>query len=635
MSENAYLILKGISKSYVDGDALKFALKAVDLTINKGEFVAIVGHSGSGKSTLMNIIGCLDNPTSGDYSIAGMDISKTSHSTLSDIRNKIFGFIFQKYHLIPYLTSSQNVQVPALYNNISRKERVSRAEYYLQKLGIKSVSRHLPNQMSGGQQQRVSIARSLINDPEIILADEPTGALDSISAQGVMNLLKELHQEGKTIIMVTHNTAIAKQCDRIIEICDGRVKSSTNKKHCAKKYSGGLTLGEIQRHGILMRMNNIFINTMSILSLNRMSFFLSLLGIIIGIATVVSTVSIGQSIKETILDEMSYLSESSVRIFPVKTDDYDFSFDTLSVSNINSLSYVSFVSPYIASSESIGYQRQLNLIGVSSEFFKIKNFSLIEGRYFSEEDTLNNYSVAVISESYKRYLFDEAIAIGKTVYHKGTAFKVIGVAKNRSSSELSFYMWVPHTILTSRIDRSLKTTSLELSLSEQVEHETGINNLESYLSNLYSGQEMLVTSDVEYLDMVNSTTDNLTLFVTFTGFISLIVGGIGIMNIMLASVSERYSEIGIRMAVGSRKYDILEQFLLESLLITLIGGLLGTVLSMAILGILTHLINEIDIFFSYEALFIGLASSTLTGVLFGYLPASKASNLTPLEALER
>ncbi len=215
--------LENIYKIYVNGDTTTYASDNVSIQIEKGEFVAIVGQSGSGKSTIMNIIGCLDVPTEGTYYLDGVDVSTMDDDELAEIRNKMLGFIFQQYNLIPKLTVLENVELPLLYAGLDRDERRERAMKSIERVGLSGKEKNFPSQLSGGQQQRVSIARALAGDPSVILADEPTGALDSRTGREVLQFLQKLNSEGNTIVLITHDNSIAKSAKRIIRLHDGRV----------------------------------------------------------------------------------------------------------------------------------------------------------------------------------------------------------------------------------------------------------------------------------------------------------------------------------------------------------------------------------------------------------------------------
>ena len=221
--EETLIELKDIYKVYEMGDEEVRANDGISLTINRGEFVAIVGKSGSGKSTLMNIIGALDVPSSGEYLLGGKEVGSMTDNQLADIRNRMIGFIFQQYNLLPKLNLLENVELPLLYAGASNTARRMRAMASLERVGLAEKWRNLPNQLSGGQQQRVSIARALAGDPSLILADEPTGALDSKTSRSVLDFLKQLNDEGNTIVMITHDSSIAMEARRVVRVHDGKI----------------------------------------------------------------------------------------------------------------------------------------------------------------------------------------------------------------------------------------------------------------------------------------------------------------------------------------------------------------------------------------------------------------------------
>ena len=227
--------VRDMCKIYNPGENEVRALDHVSLTIDQGEFVGIIGHSGSGKSTLMNMLGCLDIPTSGSYFLNGKDVSHMSDDELSDIRNVEIGFIFQGFNLIPNLTAQENVELPLIYRGVGKKEREALAKESLKMVGLAHRMDHKPSEMSGGQQQRVAIARAIAAKPPVILADEPTGNLDSRSTQEIMNILKDLHKDGRTVILITHDDEIAAQVHRVIRIKDGKVEAD----FCNEETNGG------------------------------------------------------------------------------------------------------------------------------------------------------------------------------------------------------------------------------------------------------------------------------------------------------------------------------------------------------------------------------------------------------------
>ncbi|MFO6494584.1 ATP-binding cassette domain-containing protein, partial [Hafnia alvei] len=299
------IVLSGISRHFVSGLQTVAVLKNISLSIQRGEMVAIIGASGSGKSTLMNIIGCLDKPTQGEMQIKGISTQLASSEQLAQLRSQYIGFIFQRYHLMPYLSASENVAIPALYTAMPAAERQTRAEYLLTRLGLQQRMNYKPAQLSGGQQQRVSIARALMNGAEIILADEPTGALDRASGQELMGILHALHQAGHTLIIVTHDRDIANQAQRIIEISDGEIISD-KANHAVAPLEAPPALPVAVATGrtrFWQSVKEAVKMAWRALLGHRARAFLSMLGIIIGISSVVSSMAVGEGARQSILNE--------------------------------------------------------------------------------------------------------------------------------------------------------------------------------------------------------------------------------------------------------------------------------------------------------------------------------------------
>lgn len=226
---NPLIQITNIKRDFILGNEIVHVLKGIDLEIKKGEYVALMGPSGSGKSTLMNLLGCLDTPTSGNYILNGKDVSKMHDDELAEIRNKEIGFVFQTFNLLPRTTALDNVALPMIYAGYSKSERKTRAEEVLHQVGLADRMDHQPNQLSGGQRQRVAVARALVNNPSIILADEPTGNLDSKTSEEIMKLFGDIHKLGNTVILVTHEEEIAAYANRVIRLRDGKIESDTTK----------------------------------------------------------------------------------------------------------------------------------------------------------------------------------------------------------------------------------------------------------------------------------------------------------------------------------------------------------------------------------------------------------------------
>ena len=308
------LELRGVTRTYTSGGTPLTVLTDVSLTIESGEFVAIMGTSGSGTSTLMNIIGCLDKPTIGTYAIRGVDAASLKNDALAALRRDTFGFIFQRYNLMSDLTAVENTEVPAVYRGVGTVAREAHASALLRDLGLGDRLKHHPNQLSGGQQQRVSIARALMNGGPVILADEPTGALDSQGGKEVMAILQELHAEGHTIIVVTHDSEIAAYAHRIVRIADGRITSDEAQPGDATVQPQNLLPTNMDATpGAAVITETLKMAWRSLLH-NRMRSALTMLGIIIGVASVIALMAIGNGAKQDVLDRIQAMGTDLLTI---------------------------------------------------------------------------------------------------------------------------------------------------------------------------------------------------------------------------------------------------------------------------------------------------------------------------------
>ena len=350
--------LSQVRREFPAGDEVVVALKDINLTIDKGEMVAIVGSSGSGKSTLMNILGCLDRPSRGAYRVLGRDTRDMKPDDLAALRREHFGFIFQRYHLLSDLTAAGNVETPAIYLGRDPAERRAEARHLLERLGLKDRAEHTPNQLSGGQQQRVSIARALINGGEVILADEPTGALDTATGAEVMGILRQLNAEGRTIIIVTHDMKVAEHADRIIELSDGVIVSDTRKTGVTVPVRETGSARANVRQGAESwrdRFNEAFRMAVRAMRAHKLRTFLTMLGIIIGIAAVVSVVALGEGSRKQVLENISQLGTNTIDVRPGTGfgDRRSSAIRTLTVADAEALAeqgYVDSVTPTVTTS---------------------------------------------------------------------------------------------------------------------------------------------------------------------------------------------------------------------------------------------------------------------------------------------
>lgn len=644
----ALLELKDIRRSYPSGEDSVEVLKGITLSIAAGEMVAIVGASGSGKSTLMNILGCLDKPTSGTYQVAGTDVATLDGDALARLRREHFGFIFQRYHLLSHLSAAQNVEIPAVYAGTERKARQQRAHQLLERLGLGERVDYQPSQLSGGQQQRVSIARALMNGGQVILADEPTGALDSHSGEEVMSILHQLKEQGHTVIIVTHDPQVARQAERIIEIRDGEIVANPPSSAAAGQAFEDTV---IEEPSSWRQFTSGFREAMSMawraLAANKMRTLLTMLGIIIGIASVVSIVVVGDAAKQMVLADIRAIGTNTIDIYPGKDfgdDDPRFQqslkYDDLLA--IQKQPWVSSATPAVSKSLRLrkgNIDVAANAEGVSGQYFNVYGMTFSEGNTFNDIQLNGRAQVAVLDSNSRRQLFpDKASVVGEIILVGNMPATVIGVADEKQSmfgSSKVLRIWLPYTTMSGRVIGQSWLNSITVRVKEGQDSAQAEENLTRLLTLRHGKKDFFTWNMDSLLKTAERTTHTLQLFLTLVAVISLVVGGIGVMNIMLVSVTERTREIGIRMAVGARASDVLQQFLIEAVLVCLVGGALGVSLSLLIAFVLQLFLPGWEIGFSPLALLTAFFCSTLTGVLFGWLPARNAARLDPVDALAR
>ncbi|WP_065476620.1 MacB family efflux pump subunit [Aeromonas hydrophila] len=639
--------LKGIERRYQSGEQEVTVLHPLDLTIEAGEMIAIVGASGSGKSTLMNLLGCLDRPSSGQYLFRGQDTATLDALSLARLRCHHFGFIFQRYHLLPHLNAAANVEIPAVYAGTPRAERQARSQTLLTRLGLSDRSHHTPSQLSGGQQQRVSIARALANGGEVILADEPTGALDSQSGKEVMAILKELHAQGHTIILVTHDMEVASHADRIITLKDGRVQEDSGRKPAAVPLTP--TAAPAGKEGAghdWDRYREAARMALHAMLAHRMRTFLTMLGIIIGIAAVVSVVALGQGARAKVIDQINAMGTNTIDIFPGKDwgDEKAASIQTLNKRDLDALlgqPYLEGASPQIAAPGQLRYRNKTSsgsIVGVGNDFFRVKGMKLTNGRLFDERDIQNRAAVAVVDGKTIESLLGKQDPVGQVVLVGTLPVRIIGVVEEETGfgrSSQSVNVWLPYSAVMSRLISQNHFSQLTIRVKDGVQPALAEQAAIELLTQRHGVKDFFTFSSDSIIKSVEKTTATMTLLVSAIAVISLIVGGVGVMNIMLVSVVERTREIGIRIAVGARQSDILQQFLIEAVMVSLLGGMLGVGVSLFIGLLFSLFVESIQMHFSLFSILMAFGCSSLIGILFGYLPARNAARLDPVEALAR
>ena len=643
MTGNTPLIeLKGITRSFGQGDLAVPVLKGIDLKIWPGEFVAIMGPSGSGKSTLMNILGCLDQPSSGEYWFDGRDVSALSRDELALLRREAFGFVFQSYNLLPGMTARENVEIPAIYAGMAPVRRHQRADELLTGLGLGERLTHRPSELSGGQQQRVSIARALMNGGQIIFADEPTGALDSKSSQEVIRLLTDLSAQGHTVILITHDQDVADVARRQIHIADGEVVRDTGVETTAR--TAPVKAADIRNGAVLSDWQEALKSALRSLRSNLFRTALTLLGIVIGVASVITMLAIGEGAKKDVVDRISTMGSDLLLVRPGGPDQRGgrWSVTTLVADDyraINEIEGVLAAIPELTGGQTLRYSNrdhQAEINATSFQFPVARQWPVAEGTFFSAQDEANYAAVAVLGTSTAQVLFPDESPLGKHLMVNNVLFQVIGVMEEKGASPMGQdqdeVVFVPYTTGSLRIFGQTHLRNVTVAVADidrMAEIEAIIHD--TLLARHGGVEDFTIRNMASLIDTISETQNTLTWLLGSIAAISLLVGGIGVMNIMLVSVTERTREIGIRMATGARAWNILQQFLTQAWLVSAIGGLIGVGLGIAA----TQLIGSFGtpVHMTVLPMVLAFSCAFATGLIFGFLPARKAARLDPVHAL--
>ena len=637
--------LRGISRTYETTSGIRVeALRDVSVQIRAGEFVAVVGQSGSGKTTLLNLLGCLDQPTCGEYLFDGQRVGGLDTDELSRLRGEAFGFVFQNYNLIANATARENVELPGLYSGVRRWERTKRASGLFARLGIPDCADRLQSQLSGGQQQRAAIARALVNDARVILADEPTGALDSHTGNEVIQEFKRLAGEGRTVVLITHDPAVAAKADRRIKLLDGSV-SSDDGEH---QHQVGLAVqsrqdtpqGLVRSSGTLSGSAEMLRTSARSLRGNLLRTTLTLLGILIGVASVVALMFIGESSRRQVVDSVYRAGADLMTVRPDTNSDAQSA--TLGLDDVLSIESgvpgIKSVMPEIKTHLRVkrgAASIWAPVTATSAALPQIRDWPLATGTFFTEHDGKTYEPVAVIGSEVADELFGEEVPVGQYILVGTEMLFVIGVLEERGGiwgSELDRSVFVPLLTGSARLVGRWALDSLMVQVEDPEQVKATAARVKSLLERWHGEGSVDVSVNADLLKAVSEVANSFRLLLGSIAGISLLVGGIGIMNMLLTSVTERTREIGIRMAVGARRSDILRQFLTEAVLLSSAGAVAGLLVG-AVVG------NLVIEFFGGSPLFtlmpvaLALGSALVIGLVFGYAPARRAARMDPARAL--
>ena len=644
--------LSNVHKTYRMGEVDVRALREVSLRINRGEFVAIMGPSGSGKSTLMHLLGLLDVPDAGSYRLTGREVAGLNDDELAAVRSRVVGFVFQQFNLLPRTTAMENVALPLLYSANGAGDDAARE--LLREVGLGDRLSHRPNQLSGGQQQRVAIARALVNHPQLILADEPTGNLDSTSAEDIMALLRQLNERGITVVIVTHEPDIARQARRIIRMRDGKIQSDEQVQTVHPKTAPAPEVKQAEFAPARMTSRELRAHVQQAvraLLANRVRTILSMLGILIGVAAVVAMLALGSGARQSIEAQLASMGSNLLVVRPGSRQVHGVSLEAGAVTRltledareIRTLPAVVRVAPSVSGRGQITAGNKnwnTQVLGTTPEYAVSRASVPVIGRFFTEEEERARARVVVLGQTVVRELFGEASPVGESLMINRVPFQVIGVLPEKGATTWRDQDDVIVVPLSTAMRRLLGKDYAD-SIDVEVASAAQLDSAQEAISDLIIKQHHLPPSRQDTFEIRNmaelqaalsETSRTMSWLLASIAAISLLVGGIGIMNIMLVSVTERTREIGLRKAVGARRQDILSQFLIESVVISLAGGLVGIVLGWSITLAMATLAGWATAL-SVWSILLAVGFSAGVGIIFGLWPARKAASLNPIDAL--